>query len=133
GATAEHWAAFPGSSAVTLHASGKPIPGMVYWHSFRMHFPKDAVLLRTLSLAGRRLETQLLHYDGMDWRGYAFAWRDDQTDADLVPADGAEKEIDDPAPLAPTAKPKRVWQYQSRTQCLLCHNNQSEYALAFLP
>src|SRR5439155_4039161 len=27
----------------------------------------------------------------------------------------------------------RPWQFLSRTQCLLCHNNQSEYALAFLP
>ncbi|MFO0844976.1 MAG: PQQ-dependent sugar dehydrogenase, partial [Gemmataceae bacterium] len=43
GATAVHWAAFPGTSAATLHASGKPIPGMVNWHNFRMHFPKDAV------------------------------------------------------------------------------------------
>jgi putative heme-binding domain-containing protein len=126
GATAEHWVALPGTSAVTLHAKGKPIPGMVYWHDFRMHFPKDAVLLRTLSLAGRRVETQLLHYDGVDWRGYAFAWRDDQADADLVPADGTEKEVRD-------AKGTRSWQFLSRTQCLLCHNNQSEYALAFLP
>jgi putative heme-binding domain-containing protein len=139
GATAEHWAAFPGTSAATLHAAGKPIPGMVYWHSFRMHFPKDAVLLRTLSLAGRRVETQLLHYDGVDWRGYTFAWRDDQADADLVAADGAEKEVRDPvSPLAPWGRGvggegKRLWQFHSRTQCLLCHNNQSEYALAFLP
>ena len=66
---------------------------MVDWHNFRMHFPKDAVLVRTLSLAGRRLETQLLHFDGVDWQPYTFAWRDDQTDADLVPADGAEKEV----------------------------------------
>ena len=49
--------------------------------------------MRTLSLAGRRLETQLLHYDGVDWHAYTFAWRDDQADADLVPADGAEKEV----------------------------------------
>ncbi len=139
GATAEHWAAFPGTSAATLHAQGKPIPGMVYWHSFRMHFPKDAVLLRTLSLVGRRVETQLLHYDGVDWRGYSFAWRDDQTDADLVAADGAEKEVRDPlSPLSPEGRGaggegKRPWQFLSRTQCLLCHNNQSEYALAFLP
>ena len=77
------------------YATGKPIPGLVYWHNFRMHFPKDAVLMRTLSLAARRLETQLLHYDGVDWRAYTYAWRDDQTDADLVPADGAEKEVRD--------------------------------------
>src|SRR5207302_410409 len=93
-------------------------------------------LVRTISLAGRRLETQLMHYDGLDWRFYTFAWRDDQTDADLVPADGGEKEIDDPAPLAPPTKgksPKRLWQFHSRAQCMSCHSNQSEYALAFLP
>ncbi len=138
GATAEHWAAFPGLSAATYHATGKPIPGMVHWHSFRMHFPKDAVLLRGLSLGGRRIETQLLHYDGMDWRAYTFVWRDDQTDADLVPADGAEKEVPDPAPfvLAPADQGNarnRLWQFHSRSQCMSCHSNQSEYALAFLP
>jgi putative heme-binding domain-containing protein len=139
GATAEHWAAFPGMSAATHHAAAKPIPGMVQWHSFHVHFPKDAVLMRTLTLAGRRLETQLLHYDGMDWRPYTFAWRDDQADADLVPGDGAEKEVRDPIPLAPVGGPAgkgeatRLWQFQSRSQCMSCHNNQSEYALAFVP
>ena len=62
----------------------------------------------------------------MDWRAYTFAWRDDQSDADLVPADGAEKEVRD-------GKQKRVWQFHSRSQCMSCHSNQSEYALAFLP
>jgi putative heme-binding domain-containing protein len=124
GATAEYLLALPGTSSVTLYADGKPIPGLVYWHSFRMHFPKDAVLLRTLSLGGRRVETQMLHYEGVDWRGYTFAWRDDQTDADLVPADGAEKEIRD-------GKQQRLWLYPSRSQCMSCHSNQSEYALAF--
>jgi putative heme-binding domain-containing protein len=137
GATAEHWIALPGQAPVLYHAGGKPIAGMVSWHTFRMHFPKDAVLMRTLSLGGRRIETQLMHYDGLDWRAYTFAWRDDQTDADLVPADGAEKEIDDPAPLVTVkdkgAMPKRLWQFHSRSQCLSCHSNQSEYALAFLP
>lgn len=126
GATAEHWAAFPGTSSATLHTTAKPIPGMVYWHNFRMHFPKDAVLMRTLSLRARRVETQLMHYDGVDWRPYTFAWRPDQADADLVPADGDEKEV-------PDGKQQRLWQFQSRSQCMICHNNQSEYALAFLP
>jgi putative heme-binding domain-containing protein len=126
GATEKHWLALPGVSSVTLHAEGKPVPGLVYWHSFRMHFPKDAVLVRTQSLGGRRVETQILHFEGADWRGYTFAWRDDQADADLVPADGAEKELRD-------GTQKRVWQFPSRIQCMSCHSNQSEYALAFLP
>jgi putative heme-binding domain-containing protein len=126
GATAEHWVAFPGVSSALLHATGKPIPGLVYWHNFRMHFPKDAVLMRTLSLGARRLETQMLHYDGVDWRAYTYAWRDDQSDADLVPGDGAEKEVRD-------GQRDFVWQFHSRSQCMSCHSNQSEYALAFVP
>jgi len=124
GAAAEHWIALPGRSAMALHAEGKPVPGLVYWHSFRLHFPTDAVLLRTISLGGRRIETQLLHFEGADWRGYTYAWRDDQSDADLVPADGADKELPGQS---------RVWQFPSRSQCISCHSNQSEYALAFTP
>jgi putative heme-binding domain-containing protein len=126
GATAQHWAAFPGVSSAALHAAGKPIPGNVNWHLFRMHFPKDAVLVKTISLGARRLETQLLHFDGVDWHAYTFAWRDDQSDADLVPGEGAEKEVRD-------GKQKRVWQFHSRSQCMLCHSSWSEYALAFQP
>jgi putative heme-binding domain-containing protein len=126
GATAEHWAAFPGVSSATLHASGKPIPGNVDWHNFRMHFPKDAVLMKTISQAGRRVETQVLHFDGVDWHAYTFAWRDDQTDADLVGADGFEKEV-------PAGKQKRLWQFHSRSQCMSCHSCWSEYALGFQP
>jgi putative heme-binding domain-containing protein len=126
GATAEHWVAFPGQSSATLYAEARPIPGMVYWHSFRMQFPEGAVLVRSLSLAGRRLETQLLHYDGADWYAYTYAWRDDQADADLVPADGAEKEVHD-------GQRKRLWSFHSRSQCMSCHSTWSEFALAFRP
>jgi putative heme-binding domain-containing protein len=127
GATAEYWGAFPGESGATLYpGEGKPIPGMVDWHNFRLHFPKDAVLLRTLSLGGRRIETQLLHFDGVDWHPYAFSWREDQADADLVPADGAEREVT-------VGNRKQTWQFHSRSQCLSCHSSWSEYALAFQP
>ena len=126
GATSEYWAAFPGTSAAILHETGKPVPGLVYWHNFRMHFPNDAVLMRTISLAGVRLETQLLHFDGGDWRAYTYVWRDDQSDGDLAPADGAEKEFR-------IGGQPRLWQVHSRSQCMSCHSNQSEYALAFVP
>jgi putative heme-binding domain-containing protein len=124
GATAEHWVAFPGVSPAVLHSEPKPIPGMVYWHNFRLHFPENAVLVRTISLGRRRLETQLLHFDGIDWQPYTYAWRDDQTDADLVPADGGEKEV-------PDGNNKRLWQFHSRSQCRSCHSSWSEYALGF--
>ena len=126
GATAEHWVALPGESSATLYETGKPIPGLVYWHNFRMHFPQDAVLMRTLSLGPIRLETQLLHFSGEEWRAYTYIWRDDQSDADLAPAEGAEKEVR-------LGGQNRYWQFSSRGQCMSCHSNQSEYALAFVP
>ena len=118
---------FPGRVSATLYATGKPIPGMVDWHNFRMHFPKDAVLMRTLSLEDGGWRRSSCTYDGVDWHAYTYAWRDDQSDADLVPADGAEKEV------ARWKPQTRVWQFHSRSQCMSCHSNQSEYALAFLP
>ncbi len=135
GVTADHWVAFPGVSSAALYQTGKPIPGMVDWHKFRMHFPKNAVLMRTLFLGARRLETQILHFDGVDWHAYTFAWRDDQSDADLVPAEGAEKEVRWPGPGSGSAATRRqsVWQFQSRSQCMSCHSSWSEYALAFQP
>ncbi|MEZ6080680.1 MAG: PQQ-dependent sugar dehydrogenase [Pirellulaceae bacterium] len=126
GATTEHWAAFPELTSATLYPEGKMIPGITDWHRFRVHFPKDSTLLKTISLRGRRIETQLLHFDGVEWRGYSFAWNDDQTDAELVPADGAEREL-------PGEQQKPLWQFHSRSQCLLCHNGWAETALAFRP
>ncbi|WP_165227392.1 PQQ-dependent sugar dehydrogenase [Aquisphaera insulae] len=128
GATEEHWAAFPGLSPATLFPTPRPIPGagQVSLHPYRLHFPKDAVLTRTISVAGRRVETQMLHFDGGDWRAYSYAWRDDQTDADLVPAEGGEKEV-------PDGGRRRTWTFPGRGQCMSCHNNQTDYTLAFLP
>lgn len=113
-----------------------------------MQYPKDAVLVKTLKLdvltakgqIETRVETQLLHHDGKDWRGYSYAWRDDQSDADLVPADGAEK-LFPVAPggksvkgeWSPVGKREQVWTFHSRAQCLSCHNAWSEYSLAFNP
>jgi putative heme-binding domain-containing protein len=146
GATADYLLALPDRSSVKLFEKPRPLPGQVFWHDFKMQFPPGAVLVKTIALdvlAGatrddRRIETQLLHFDGEDWHGYSYAWRDDQTDADLVPADGAEKVF----PVAaggkttkgvwtPTGKREQVWTFHSRTQCITCHSAWSEYALAF--
>ena len=127
GATAVHWAGFPGTSGATLYQNGKPIPGFVDWHNFRMHFPKDAVLLRTLSLDDRRIETQIMHYDGLDWHGYSFAWRRrSERRRSCAPGRCGKSAVR-------KRKDERVWQFHSRSQCMSCHNNQTEYAHAFLP
>ncbi len=138
GARAIHALALPGDSAVSLFAEAKPMPSQVFWHNFRMHFPNDAVLLKTVlytapkdGVARRYVETQLLHFTDGDWRGYSYVWRDDQTDADLAPADGAEVEIE----LTDRDDRKRLHKHvhavPSRAQCMTCHNAWSEFALAF--
>ena len=137
GATARHYLALPGTSAVDAFDKPRPLPGQVFWHNFALRFPADAVLVKTITapVGGRtlvpRIETQLLHFDGADWRGYTYAWRDDQSDADLVPAEGAEKVLRGAPWAAPGDTEERVWTFHSRNQCLSCHNAWSEYALAF--
>jgi putative heme-binding domain-containing protein len=92
-ATGERLVALPGTSRVTLQNN-------------RFQLPKDAVLAKTLSRDGRRMETQILHFDGKDWQGYSYAWNEDQTDAVLVPPAGRE----DPR-----------WTFPSRAACAQCH------------
>jgi putative heme-binding domain-containing protein len=133
-----HLVAVPGGSPIDLYppGEGKPIPGQADWLKFRMTFPTDTVLVKSLvyraspklGAESRRVETQVLHYDGHDWRPYTFAWRDDQTDADLVPADGAEKSI-----RVPWSQTPIEWTFHSRNQCLTCHNPWANTTLAFEP
>jgi glucose/arabinose dehydrogenase len=139
-ATAEHYVAFPGTSGVSDFEKEKPLPGSrAYWHNFRLHFPKGTVLAKTLSLelergnpaTRRRIETQLLHFDGEHWRGYSFAWRDDQTDADLVPADGAEKILAIRDAVFGNGVREQTWVFHNRGQCAQCHNQWARYTLAF--
>jgi putative heme-binding domain-containing protein len=140
GADADYLIALPGLSSVTLFEKPRPLPGQVFWHDFRMQFPKDTVLIKTISphvplgdffYQSTWIETQILHFDGEDWHGYSYAWRDDQTDADLVVADGMEKTYTAWSPRDKNHKREQVWVFHSRTQCMTCHNAWSEYALAF--
>ena len=76
GASAERWVAVPGTASVTW---GKGV-----WGDDKPAWPKDSVLVRTLSLpaslgdptARKPVETQLLHFDGRQWQGYTYAWND---------------------------------------------------------
>jgi putative heme-binding domain-containing protein len=104
-----------------------------------MSFPKDTVFAKTLSLelkardaqSRRRVETQVLHFDGREFRAYTYAWNDEQTDAALVPAEGNEKKLAVVDPAAPGGKRTLSWAFASRVQCLQCHNPWARYTLGF--
>ncbi len=122
GAVAQRWVAVPGSQNVFW---GKNV-----WGDDRVAWPTDSVLVRTISLQSRRVETQILHFDGFQWQAYSYKWNDDQSDADLVDAAGDQKLIP-PAPNSPKGATRQVWRFASRAQCLPCHNVWCNYTLAF--
>ncbi|GIW79506.1 MAG: hypothetical protein KatS3mg105_1313 [Gemmatales bacterium] len=139
-ALAERWVAVPNAGTIVLNQPKGRVP--TDWGTF----PKDTVLVKTLSLelergkpeTRRRIETQILHFHGGTWRGnsgewfgYSYVWNEDQTDADLVPANGMTLEFDVVDPDVPGGKYKRTWRIASRTECYSCHNPWAGYRLAF--
>jgi putative heme-binding domain-containing protein len=139
GATAQQWIALPGESSVKWFSHDIPIAGSMF--ATHMVWPKDAVLAKTLSRevlvsgkpTNRNIETQILHYDGRFWRAYSYAWNDEQTDAELMPAEGAIKKLAIADPHLPGATSELAWRFVGRAECTRCHNSWSRYALGFNP
>ncbi|MGO9470462.1 MAG: PQQ-dependent sugar dehydrogenase [Isosphaeraceae bacterium] len=114
GATAERLLAIPGTGHIVLDQQGN-------WK-----FPDGAVLVRTVSIDAepgkrrrrRRVETQILHLETDSWRPYSYVWNDEETDAELVGAQGTT------LTFATTASGPRDRSYRvySRSECVLCHN-----------
>ena len=131
GATTERLAAFPDTLGVF---KGKDLWGAVKWI-----FPSNAVLARTLSLetepgkpqGRRRVETQILHFDGVNWHGYAYQWNDEQTDARLVDSAGADCVLQVADAQAAGGHRRQTWHFHSRAECLRCHNPWAGPPLAF--
>lgn len=136
-ATAQRWLGVPGNGTIRLHEKPQNIEGSMFRRT--TDFPTDTVLVKTLSLAldatqpddQRRIETQVLHFDGREWRGYTYAWNDQQTDAELVPAAGTSRTFTVADPEAPGGKRVQHWRYPSRMECNRCHNPWAEHTLAF--
>jgi putative heme-binding domain-containing protein len=137
-AKARRLVALPGSGSATFYRHAKPVPETA-WFTARVFFPKDGVLTRTFTLelergnavSARRLETQLLHFDGREFRGYTYRWTDDQSDALLVPAEGVDVELTVKDAQAPGGSRKQTWHFPSRTECRQCHNPWAGEVLGF--
>ena len=82
-------------------------------------FPVGTILIKEFSYDDVPHETRLFvrHLDGI-WTGYSYEWREDGSDADLLPA-GKVK-------VLPSG---HTWTYPSRAECLRCHNDTANFAL----
>jgi hypothetical protein len=94
------------------------------------NFPDRTVLIK--SFAAERVEggatsrqwveTRLLTKHAGEWFGYTYVWNADETDADLVEAGGADRD------LTVGGRPQR-WHYPSRAECMVCHTRAANFVL----
>ncbi len=132
---AEPWADFAVADRLVAIPDGLAIQS----DGAKWTFPADSVLVKTLSLdmrhgdpgTRRRIETQILHFDGIDWNPYTYQWNKDQTDAVLVEAGGAEQTFEVRDSDAPNGIRKQTWRFTGRGECQRCHNSWSGPPLAF--
>jgi uncharacterized repeat protein (TIGR03806 family) len=86
-------------------------------------FPVGSVLLKNFGFDGKLVETRLfVHFDEKTWVGYGYAWNEAQTEATLVPKDGAMVTFN-------TGTRNVSWNYPSRLDCMTCHDDAPGYTL----
>ena len=125
GATKERFIALPGEDKIDMASSRG-------WG-----FEDGAVLVQTLSLAmevgqpqsSRRIETRILTRHRGEWAGYTYRWNEEQTDAALVDASGADTRFSIKDPSAPNGARNQSWHYPSRSECMGCHARAVKYVL----
>jgi uncharacterized repeat protein (TIGR03806 family) len=141
GATAERFVGLPNGQSLTVHTATNVQIGYI---KGTWKFPRDGVLAKTLSLetrpgdpgSRRRIETQILHYDGDQWQGYSYVWNEQQTDAELAPPEGLQLslEVAEPGKQGePSGQRRHEYQVVSRSECLLCHTTRAGTVHAFHP
>lgn len=102
-------------------------------------YPTNTVFAKTLSIrmdarkvsSERRIETQVLHFDGQTWRAYSYRWNEAQTDAELMAPEGLTQTLTIQDPAAPGGQRVQNWRFHSRAECLRCHNPWAGNAIGF--
>jgi uncharacterized repeat protein (TIGR03806 family) len=132
GAHKERYLAIPHKDGVDSRIEMTPKWG---WN-----FPDETVLIKSFALetkegdptTRRWIETRFLTKQQGEWVGYSYLWNDEQTDAELVPAEGADREYEirvPPSTEHPDGLKKQKWRYPSRTECMVCHSRAANFVL----
>ena len=135
GTSAERWLALPEKEELSLYEAQNPQQGFIRG---KFKFPTDGVLAKTIAIetapgTTRRIETQLLHFNGADWCAYSYLWNDEQTDADLVGPEGAAVRLEIADPNDPAVHHRQSYRVASRTECLMCHTTRGGSLYGFTP
>lgn len=135
GTSAERWLALPGAGQLSLHQSQNPQQGFIRG---KFKFPVDGVLAKTIAIetapgTTRRIETQILHFDGAEWCAYSYLWNDAQTDAELVGPEGAGVLLEIADAVDPAVRHRQSYRVASRTECLMCHTTRGGSLYGFTP
>jgi uncharacterized repeat protein (TIGR03806 family) len=124
GALAERFMAVPGSGQAKFDAARG-------WE-----FPDGSALVQTLLLerdpgnpaSRKRIETRVLLRQQGEWAGYSYRWKENQSDAMLVPKEGAEERFHS----SRSEKEGRTWRFPSRSECMVCHSRQANFVLGII-
>jgi len=86
-------------------------------------------LRRGDSILERRIETRLLTKQLGHWRGYCYEWNSEQTEADLVPVLGVDRDFLVADAKAPAGMRQQSWHFPSRAECMVCHTRSAGFVL----
>ncbi|HJS07838.1 MAG TPA: PQQ-dependent sugar dehydrogenase, partial [Pirellulales bacterium] len=144
GARKERFIAIPAKDGALGQSSALSYKGVDmrigYTRKGGWNFPDETVLVKSFALemtpgdedSRRWIETRFLTRQQGEWAGYSYVWNDEQTDAELVPAEGLDREyVVNLAKSAehPEGLRKQVWHYPSRTECMVCHSRAANWVL----
>ncbi len=124
GAEAERFIAVPGEVRVEYSSSQS-------WG-----FPDGTALLQTFSFERQEgspasrfpVETRILLRQQGEWAGYSYRWNPEETEALLVPKEGAEAELTFRNAQGGEGR-RQVWRFPSRTDCMGCHSRAGNFVL----
>jgi glucose/arabinose dehydrogenase len=119
GAVKQRWVMVPSGQKISLvSGTGTTLDGTFKFPVGTM-FIKQFDMAPDLTVAGRsrHLETRVMVVGNDTTYGYTFRWREDGSDADLVPDERDELFTDT------TTGASRNWHYPSPAQCWSCHRN----------